>query len=491
MLANHMVHTLNKETITIAEDVSGMPGTCRPVSEGCLGFDYRDVTVGMLEKIFHVDIYWKLQNREVEIKVRDTGFHNPIVVAFVIVTHLGGYLLEIASWRWHSPDMWIKLLKHTSDENWNMGDIVCTLSNRRWMEPNIAYAESHDQALVGDKTIAFWYFASNLMCLHIYRLMDKEMYTHMSISSDSSGIIDRGIALHKLIRFITHGLGGEAYLNFIGNEFGHPEQWNLVDDETLKYKFLNNWDAAMNHTESKYGWLSSNPGYVSMKHEGDKIIAFERAGLLFVFNFHPWQSFADYRIGIEDPGRVQNHDKQFGGFDRIDTSVKFFTVPEGYSGRRNYVQNQEVEVDICCKLQVSGYIHIEGVLTMCPIFNMVILQKTQKKTYSKLGENGKSSKQLNLTIGHIVRTPYRYMYFHRFSGRTCEPHEVGVTHLGGYLLEIASVYSLSDNDTFSQSYGELLTKGFDQYNKLPVDIKWSKSLAFFKKKALEHAKNMI
>lgn len=124
------------------------------------------------------------------------------------------------------------------------------------MEANVAYAESHDQALVGDKTIAFW-------------LMDKEMYTHMSITSPPSAIIDRGIALHKMIRFITHALGGEAWLNFMGNEFGHPEwldfpregnnssyhyarrQWNLVDDDLLKYKWLNEWDAGMNATEKK------------------------------------------------------------------------------------------------------------------------------------------------------------------------------------------------------------------------------------------------
>lgn len=115
------------------------------------------------------------------------------------------------------------------------------------------------------------------------------MYTHMSTLSEPSLIIDRGIALHKLIRFITHTLGGEGYLNFIGNEFGHPEwldfpragnnssyhyarrQWNLVDNDILKYKFLNNWDAAMNHTEMKYGWLGDNPAYVSMKHDGDKV----------------------------------------------------------------------------------------------------------------------------------------------------------------------------------------------------------------------------
>lgn len=132
--------------LTIAEDVSGMPSLCRPFKEGGAGFDYR---LGMA-----------------------------------------------------IPDKWIQLLKHKSDEDWNIGNIVHTLSNRRWKEKTIAYAESHDQALVGDKTIAFW-------------LMDKEMYSHMSTLGDSSLIIDRGIALHKMIRLLTHGLGGEAYLNFM------------------------------------------------------------------------------------------------------------------------------------------------------------------------------------------------------------------------------------------------------------------------------------
>ncbi|KAF4526452.1 hypothetical protein B566_EDAN014064 [Ephemera danica] len=204
MLANYMLHKMYPDVTTIAEDVSGMPAICRPVDEGGTGFDYR--------------------------------------LAMAI------------------PDKWIKLLKEVSDDHWEMGNIVHTLSNRRWMEKTVAYAESHDQALVGDKTIAFW-------------LMDKEMYTHMSTMSPPSEIIDRGMALHKMIRLITHALGGEAYLNFIGNEFGHPEwldfpregnndsyhyarrQWHLVDDALLKYKFLNAFDADMNKAEEIYGWL--------------------------------------------------------------------------------------------------------------------------------------------------------------------------------------------------------------------------------------------
>ncbi|XP_050529799.1 1,4-alpha-glucan-branching enzyme [Daktulosphaira vitifoliae] len=290
MLANYTLHKFYPECVTIAEDVSGMPSTCRPVGEGGLGFDYR--------------------------------------LAMAI------------------PDTWIKLLKEVKDDDWDMANIVHTLTNRRWMEKTVAYAESHDQALVGDKTVAFW-------------LMDKEMYSHMSTMSDPSLVIDRGIALHKMIRLITHGLGGEAYLNFIGNEFGHPEwldfprdgnhssyhyarrQWNLVDDPSLKYKFLNNFDRSMNKLESKYGWLSSNPGYVSLKHQDDKVIAFERSNLLFVFNFHPTKSFTDYKLGLDLNGSLKivlnSDDSEFGGHCRIDNSIEYPTGNGQWNGRQNHI----------------------------------------------------------------------------------------------------------------------------------------------------------
>ncbi|XP_032777768.2 1,4-alpha-glucan-branching enzyme [Daphnia magna] len=285
-LANHMLHEMYPDVITVAEDVSGMPALCRPVSEGGGGFDYR---LGMA-----------------------------------------------------IPDKWIQLLKELKDEDWNVGNLVHTLTNRRWMEKTIAYAESHDQALVGDKTVAFW-------------LMDKEMYTHMSVLSDSSPVIDRGIALHKMIRLITHALGGEGYLNFIGNEFGHPEwldfprvgnnesyhyarrQWNLVDDELLKYRYLNDFDAAMNHLEEQYGWLQKDPGYVSTKHEGDKVISFDRAGLVFVFNFNPTQSFTDYRVGVPAAGKyrlvLDSDDHKFGGHGRLDHNTNYFSFEEPFGGR--------------------------------------------------------------------------------------------------------------------------------------------------------------
>ncbi|GAV03839.1 hypothetical protein RvY_14214 [Ramazzottius varieornatus] len=291
MLANHMLHTLYPDNmITIAEDVSGMPALCRPVSEGGQGFDYR---LGMA-----------------------------------------------------IPDKWIECLKELRDEEWSVGNLVHTLTNRRYGEKTIAYAESHDQALVGDKTLAFW-------------LMDKEMYTNMSVLTELTAVIDRGLALHKMIRLLTHSLGGEGWLNFIGNEFGHPEwldfprvgnnqsyhyarrQFNLMDDELLRYKFLSRFDRAMNLLEDKHHWLSSNPAWVSWKHEGDKVIAYERAGLVFVFNFHTHQSFADYKVGVEVPGKymvvLSSDSEEFGGHQRVDMKSEFFTFPEGYAGRRNHI----------------------------------------------------------------------------------------------------------------------------------------------------------
>jgi len=190
--------------------------------------------------------------------------------------------------------------------------------------------------------------------------MDSEMYTNMSDLTALTPTIDRGIALHKLIRLLTHGLGGEGYLNFEGNEFGHPEwldfprvgnnnsfhyarrQWNVADDHLLRYKYLNEFDKAMQHLEEQYHWLSSHQAYVSHKHEADKIIAFERGNLLWIFNFHPTQSFTDYRIGTAWAGKyrvVLNTDNErFGGQNRIDEAQTYVSFPEAWYGRENYIQ---------------------------------------------------------------------------------------------------------------------------------------------------------
>lgn len=187
------------------------------------------------------------------------------------------------------------------------------------------------------------------------------MYTNMSRLTEFTPVIERGMALHKMIRLITHGLGGEAYLNFEGNEFGHPEwldfpregngnsfhyarrQFNLPDDANLRYKALNDFDSAMQWTEEKFGWLHSPQAYISLKNEQDKVICFERAGLLWIFNFHPSQSFTDYRVGVEEAGTyriVLNTDREeFGGLGRIEEEKsRFFTTDFAWNGRRNFLQ---------------------------------------------------------------------------------------------------------------------------------------------------------
>ncbi|KAL8790852.1 MAG: hypothetical protein Q9195_006177 [Heterodermia aff. obscurata] len=291
MLANEMLHNLYPNSITIAEDVSGMPALCIALSLGGIGFDYR--------------------------------------LAMAI------------------PDLYIKWLKEKQDSEWDMGALAFTLTNRRHGEKTIAYAESHDQALVGDKSLLMW-------------LIDKEIYTHMSTLSELTPVIERGMSLHKMIRLITHGLGGEGYLNFEGNEFGHPEwldfpregnnnsyhyarrQFNLADDQLLRYRFLNEFDSKMQWTEQKYGWLHSPQAYVSLKNEQDKVIVFERAGLLWIFNFHPSQSYTDYRVGVEHAGTYQivldTDNPAFGGFGRNAEGTRFFTTPFEWNGRKNFAQ---------------------------------------------------------------------------------------------------------------------------------------------------------
>jgi 1,4-alpha-glucan branching enzyme len=291
MLANEMLHNLYPQCTTIAEDVSGMPALCLPLSLGGVGFDYR--------------------------------------LAMAV------------------PDMYIKLLKEKSDDEWDMGKLSFTLGNRRYGEKTIAYAESHDQALVGDKSIMMW-------------LCDKEMYTHMSTLTEFTTIIERGLGLHKMIRLVTHGLGGEGYLNFEGNEFGHPEwldfpregnnnsywyarrQFNLTDDPLLRYKYLNEFDRKMQWTEEKYGWLHSEPGYVSLKNETDKVLVFERAGLLWIFNFHPINSYKDYRVGVEQDGVykiiIDTDAPEFGGRSRNAKDTRFFTTNFAWNGRKNFTQ---------------------------------------------------------------------------------------------------------------------------------------------------------
>ncbi|KAE9603503.1 1,4-alpha-glucan-branching enzyme 1, chloroplastic/amyloplastic [Lupinus albus] len=285
MLANCLIHDILPDATVIAEDVSGMPGLGRPVSEGGVGFDYR--------------------------------------LAMAI------------------PDRWIDYVKNKKDHEWSMKEISWSLTNRRYTEKCVSYAESHDQSIVGDKTIAFF-------------LMDKEMYSGMSCLTDSSPTIERGIALHKMIHFITMALGGEGYLNFMGNEFGHPDwvdfpregngwsyemcrrQWNLVDTDHLRYKFMNAFDRAMNLLDDKFSFLASNKQIVSSTNEEDKVIVFERGDLVFVFNFHPENTYEGYKVGCDLPGKyrvaLDSDAWEFGGRGRVGHDADHFTSPEGIPG---------------------------------------------------------------------------------------------------------------------------------------------------------------
>ena len=277
-LANTLIHEIRPGAISIAEDMSGMPGISREVTEGGIGFDFR---LGM-------------------------GI----------------------------PDYWIKLLKHTRDEDWDIHQIWGVLSNRRFKEKTIAYAESHDQALVGDKTLAFW-------------LMDKEMYWHMSADDDNL-VIERGMALLKMIKLLTASLGGEGYLNFIGNEFGHPEwidfprlgnhwsykyarrQWSLVDNKGLKYKFLNDFEGAMVKILSQNHVLSALPAQQLNMDTENNVIVFERSNLIFLFNFHVDSSIPNYEFSVPKPGKYEaimiSDDRKYGGHGRIDPEVTYVST---------------------------------------------------------------------------------------------------------------------------------------------------------------------
>ena len=191
--------------------------------------------------------------------------------------------------------------------------------------PTIAYVESHDQALVGDKTL-------------IFRMADAEMYENMEIGRHSY-TIDRATALHKMTRLITLAAGGGGYLNFMGNEFGHPEwidfprdgnggsyqycrrQWSLSDSPFLKYGCLNRFDRDMLALIKKYRVLKTPYPALKYIHEEDKVLAFERGGLLFVFNFHPNKQHDGYRIPVSQPTDYRvimtGDDGIYGGFDRI------------------------------------------------------------------------------------------------------------------------------------------------------------------------------
>ena len=268
-LANELIRQVNPKAITIAEDMSGMPGMALPIADGGIGFDYR----------------------------------------------LGMGL----------PDMWVRTVKERKDEFWDIFKMWCEMCMRRPGENTVAYVESHDQALVGDKTM-------------IFRLADAAMYTDMDKATHNN-TIDRAIALHKMIRLYTLAGGGEAYLNFMGNEFGHPEwidfpregngwsfhycrrQWSLRDNGFLKYQWLGQFDEDMIHLTKEADLFSMRMGDLRLSDPDKQIIVFYRKGLLFAFNFSPVHSYTDIRVPLpaiaDYTVALSTDDGIYGGFDQV------------------------------------------------------------------------------------------------------------------------------------------------------------------------------
>ena len=295
-LANKLIHELNPAAVTIAEDVSGMPGICIPIEEGGVGFDYR---LGMA-----------------------------------------------------IPDFWIKLLKDIPDEDWNIWEMWSVLTNRLPKVKTVAYAESHDQALVGDKTIAF-------------RLMDKEMYSDMNRASENL-IIERGMALHKMIRLMTIATGGQAYLNFMGNEFGHPEwidfpregngwsyhycrrQWSLADNPDLKYQYLNAFDKDMVAMAKKHKVIGGQDKQL-LVHNSDNVLVYKKGGATFVYNFDPTRSYDGYLVPMAEEGDYEviltTEDYCYGGYGRIWHQTYTATKqPDGRIGFQVYLPQRSAMV---------------------------------------------------------------------------------------------------------------------------------------------------
>ena len=285
-LANEVIHQVNPKAITIAEEVSGMPGLAAPFKDGGYGFDYR--------------------------------------MAMNI------------------PDYWIKTIKEVRDEDWKPSSMFWEVKNRRADEKTISYCESHDQALVGDKTI-------------IFRLIDADMYWHFK-KGDENYNVERGIALHKMIRLLTASTINGGYLNFMGNEFGHPEwidfpregngwsykyarrQWNLVDNKELCYHYLGDFDQQMLRVLKMQKDFQKTPVTEIWHDDGDQVLAFQRGDLLFVFNFSYNRSYTGYGFRVRQGSYsvlLNTDDVAFGGYGLNDDSVRHFTNYDPLLARDN------------------------------------------------------------------------------------------------------------------------------------------------------------
>ena len=276
-MATSVAHSFKKGAICIAEDMSAMPGMCLPIDEGGLGFDYR-LSMGL-------------------------------------------------------PDFFIKTIKEKEDGHWEIGRLYWELVARRPQEKNIAYAESHDQALVGDQTLMF-------------RLAGDQMYWGMR-ASDQNARVERAMALHKMIRLVTIGAGGEGYLNFMGNEFGHPEwidfpregngwsylyarrQWSLESNAELRYGMLGAFDKAMIRLVKETHLLASGDSYSLRQHEADQILIYQRGDCVFIFNFHPTFSQNALFVPVYWKGDckvvLSTDEKRFGGYGNVDMNTIYHT----------------------------------------------------------------------------------------------------------------------------------------------------------------------
>ncbi len=288
VLANQLMKEVNPSSLSIAEDMSGMPGLAVPAADGGLGFDYR-LSMGV-------------------------------------------------------PDYWIKIIKEKKDNEWHMGDLFHQLTSKRMEEKVVSYAESHDQALVGDKTL-------------IFRLIDKEMYFSMR-KDQPNLLVDRGIALHKMIRLATLACAGGAYLNFMGNEFGHPEWidfpregnnwsyrharriWSIASDTELKFHWLLDFDHEMIARFRNHRILDIPPVDLVWEKNDDQVLAFHRGPFLFVFNFNPVTSFTGYGIPL-GAGKyrvvLSSDNGRFGGQDRIDEALTYYTLPASGAGSQHFL----------------------------------------------------------------------------------------------------------------------------------------------------------
>ena len=284
-LANKLIHSIRPDVVSIAEDVSGMPGLGAPVADGGLGFDYK-LAMGI-------------------------------------------------------PDFWFKLLKDKPDEYWNVDDIFNELTNRRRDEKSISYVECHDQAIVGGKTL-------------IFELIDADMY--FAMERDKPNIrVERGVALHKMIRLVTLATAGNGYLNFIGNELGHPEwvdfpregnnwsykyarrQWSLLDNNNLRYQGLYLFDKSMIKTAREYNIFDFEP-ILNYSHVENHILAFSRGNLFFVFNFHPTESFENYCVDVPQDASynlIFDSDRdEFCGYSRLEWNQK---INSFYRDNRRFI----------------------------------------------------------------------------------------------------------------------------------------------------------